>query len=48
MANLCLPSEVTLPLLKNILKNSSEASYHYLKDIIQGRRDREERQKLVS
>jgi hypothetical protein len=41
MGNLSLPSEITLPFLKNTLKNSGETSYQYLKDIVQGRRDRE-------
>jgi hypothetical protein len=41
MANLSLSPEIALPFLKNTLKNSGEASYQYLKDIMQGRRDRE-------
>lgn len=47
MANLSLSPEIALPFLKTALRNSGEASYQYLKDIMQGRRDREERQKLL-
>ena len=47
MANLCLPTEVTLPFLRNCLKDN-EQSYLYLKDILLSKRDREQRQKLFS
>lgn len=46
MANLSLPTDIVLPFLKHQLRHS-ETSYLYLKDILQGRRDREERQKLL-
>lgn len=47
MANLSLSTEVTLPFLKQILKNN-EPSYQYLKDILINKRDREQRQKIIS
>ena len=47
MANLSLPTDIIFSFLKNALKNSGETSYQYLKDIVQGRRDREERQKVI-
>jgi hypothetical protein len=46
MANLSLPTEVALPFLRHELKNN-EPSYHYLKDIVLSKRDREQRQKLL-
>lgn len=47
MANLSLSTEVTLPFLKQIVKNN-EPSYQYLKDILISKRDREQRQKIIS
>ena len=46
MANLSLPTETSLPFLKNCLKNN-ESSYQYLKDILVSKKDREQRQKLI-
>ena len=46
MASLCLPTELTLPILRNSLKNN-ESSYNYLKDILLSKRDREQRNKLL-
>ena len=45
MANMSLSTEISLPYLRQALIDN-ESSYQYLKNILQDRRDREQRQDL--